>query len=152
MNCNFNLKGNIYAERLISEWITHQKIIIALDFDDTVYPWKLLSDDDKNHLNKLVNLLKFATVIGCYISIWSACDPSRNDEILNYCEELGIKVDSINENPIKLPYGNFKKMYYNILLDDRAGLEESMRILEYACYRVAAHKRNEKNISQNFDV
>lgn len=38
-----------------------------------------------------------------------------------YCFHFGIKVDYINESPIM----NTRKPYYNILLDDRAGLQEA---------------------------
>ena len=44
-----------------------------------------------------------------------------NDHMLGQ----GIVLDSINKNPIPMPYGNHGKIYYNILLDDRAGLGQA---------------------------
>lgn len=40
--------------------------------------------------------------------------------MIEYCKHFGIAVDYINENPEIM---NTRKPYYNILLDDRAGLE-----------------------------
>lgn len=144
-----NWKGDIYAERLVAEWLEHGKIVLAVDFDDTIYGWKFKGFEANVHFKKLMNLILLAQGIGCYISIWSACAPDRYDEIRVYCESNGIRVDSINQNPIDLPYGNNRKMYYNHLLDDRAGLQQAASILEYVCYRV---KSERKQPTQNFDV
>jgi hypothetical protein len=45
-----------------------------------------------------------------------------------YCKHFGINVKYINENKDVFP--GSPKPYYNILLDDRAGLESSIKILE----------------------
>lgn len=42
-----------------------------------------------------------------------------------YCEEIGIKLEYINESPVSLG----AKPYYNLLLDDRAGLGEAIKLL-----------------------
>lgn len=49
-----------------------------------------------------------------------------------YCEHYGIRVDYINESPVM----QTKKPYYNILLDDRAGLDSAYTILEDAVDRI----------------
>ena len=46
----------------------------------------------------------------------------------NKCIEVGINVDCINQSPHYIPFtGN--KIYYNIMLDDRAGLSAAYKIL-----------------------
>ena len=45
------------------------------------------------------------------------------------CCKLGIKTDYINESPIRFDCGGFKP-YFNILLDDRAGLESAYNTLK----------------------
>ena len=45
------------------------------------------------------------------------------------CCRLGIKPDYINESPIRFDCGGFKP-YFNILLDDRAGLESAYNSLK----------------------
>ena len=51
------------------------------------------------------------------------------DFVKKYCNENKIPFDAINENP---PFFKFKsrKIYYNILVDDRAGLREAYDHLE----------------------
>lgn len=133
-----NWKGDWYVERLIREWLLHGKIVVACDFDDTIFPW---GDVDPKLLRRAINIVILAQSVGIYLTIWSACAPARFDEIREWCHRAKIHVDSINENPIPLPYGNHRKMYYNHLLDDRAGLEQALDMLEYACYRVQSDRK-----------
>ena len=128
-------------ERLLSEWKEHGKIIVGCDFDDTLRPWSLAENYD---CDNVISLLKEVKLTGCYLVIFTACKPDRYDEIRNYCKEKGLLIDSINENPIKLPYGNDRKIYANIFLDDRAGLEQSCDILSTTLYRYRGwQKQNE---------
>jgi hypothetical protein len=129
-----------YIDRLYNEWTTHGKIIIGVDFDDTIFPWRAATQED---CDRVITLLKRAKHTGVYITIHTACSRERYEEIQNYCKEKGLTIDSINENPIELPYGNDKKIYANIFLDDRAGLNESLEILETTMYRISADKFKE---------
>lgn len=140
-----NLSGNKYAKRLIDEWRQHGKIIIAVDFDDTISPWKL--EHDVTDCKNVIDTLKVAKEVGAYITVFTACKEDRYPEIEGYCEAVGLNIDSINQNPIELPYGNHAKIYANIFIDDRAGLEEALKILSFAMYTIRGSKGN-----QNFDV
>lgn len=120
---------NKYVKRLYDEWSLHDKIVIGVDFDDTISPWKLA---DQKDCDEVIRQLRFAKSTGAYITIFTACDPDRYDYIKDYCKEKGLEVDSINENPIQLVYGNNKKIYANIFIDDRAGLNEALHILAEA--------------------
>lgn len=133
-----------YIQRLVKEWLEHGKIVIACDFDDTLKSWKL---NDPELYEGVVATIKRACGVGAYLSIWSACAPERFDEIREYCKSLGLYVSSINENPISLPYGNHRKMFANIYLDDRAGLEEALSILERAIDTVVDERKqlNQQN-------
>ncbi len=131
-----------YLERLEEEWKQHGKIIIACDYDDTISPWKLRGYDPK----RTIEVLKQAKVTGAYIVIFTACNPLRYEEIKNHCASIGLEIDSINETPIDLPYGKDKKIYANIFIDDRAGFNESLNILEFAMYRI----RGSRNVG-NYD-
>lgn len=121
-----------YLNRLEREWKQYGKIIIAVDFDDTISPWKLEGFDP----TETIDILKIACEVGAYIAIFSACNPDRYDDIRSYCHEIGLQVDSINKTPIDLPYGKNGKIYANIYVDDRGGINEALRILELAAYRV----------------
>ena len=131
-----------YLERLEEEWRTYGKIIIACDYDDTISPWKMQNRDFK----RVFEVLKVAKETGAFIVIFTACKEDRYPEITNYCLDNGLVIDGINKTPIDLPYGNDKKIYANVFIDDRAGLNESLNILEMAMYRIRGSK-----LSTGFD-
>ena len=134
-------KNNAVLQRLITEWQTHGKIVLAVDFDDTLHPWKF------KELNpNVVPLVKEAQTLGCYTVIWTACDESRYPKIHSVCSSLGIKVDGINVVPLDLPYGKGRKIYYNLLLDDRAGLNEACELLHDAIQVIRTDKHLNKPI------
>lgn len=144
-NYEYNPNMERYIARLVREWKEHKKIILALDFDDTLSPWKF----DDFLYTEVFKLVKEAKELGAYIVIFSACKPERFEYIRTYCREIGgFEVDGINENVIELPYGNDRKIYYNHLLDDRAGLMQAMAILSIAIWRI---KTEGKNGGENSD-
>jgi hydroxymethylpyrimidine pyrophosphatase-like HAD family hydrolase len=116
------------------------KIIIAVDFDDTLYPWGVLGNE--NDRANTIKLVKKATQVGAYIVIFTASDKERYNEIIKYCKALGITIDSINQNPIDLPFGNNGgKIFYNHNLCDRSGLNGSLRILKKALNQYKKYKQ-----------
>jgi hypothetical protein len=125
-------------ERLINEWLEHGKIVLAVDYDDTIFSWK---NRTVKECKNTMDLVKWAQHIGAYIMIHTCSPKDRHEEIKNYCESHGLKVDSINENPIKLPYGNEGKPYYNWQLCDRSGLEHAESVLLEASNAVITEKR-----------
>ena len=129
-----------FLDRLEREWRMHGKIIIACDYDDTISPWKMHNND----FNRVFEVLKNAKQTGAYVVIFTACMPERYEEITNYCLNNNLEIDAINETPIDLPYGNNSKIYANIFIDDRAGLNEALNILEMAMYRIRGSKFHEK--------
>jgi pimeloyl-CoA synthetase len=133
-----------YLDRLEQEWKQHGKIIIACDYDDTISPWKLNSFDPK----RVIEVLKIAKEVGAYLTIFTACSDDRYPEIMGYCSSKGLKIDSINKTPIDLPYGRGGKVYANIFIDDRAGLNEALNILEFAMYKI----RGSRNANYGFDI
>lgn len=138
---------NKYIKRLYEEWTQHGKIIVAVDYDDTIKNWKM---NDFETYDKVLDLVRKVKETGAYIVIFSACEKDRYPEITKFCESHGIQIDSINQNPINLPYGNQNKIYANIFLDDRAGLEESIQILETTMYMIRGDKNTENTMNQKF--
>ena len=57
---------------------------------------------------------------------------AKDDE--KHCEDKKIPISGINTSPIETPYGKNGKVYANIFLDDRAGLNEALNMLEDAMY------------------
>ena len=120
------------AKRLKTEYDKHNRLIIAVDFDDTVYDFHGFGRE----FDAVVDLLKRCKKLGFYVVAFTASDPTRYGFIERHFASVGIELDSINKNPIDLPYGKFGKIYYNILLDDRAGLYQAYTILDIVVSQV----------------
>lgn len=129
---------NKYTKRLVKEWQTHGKIVISVDFDSTLYPYPTIENHED--IERTIKLVQLAYVTGAYIVIFTASPPERHEEIQLYCDKIKVPVNSININPIDLPYGNHGKIYYNINLCDRSGLTEALQILEDAMYIIRGEK------------
>lgn len=106
--------------RLWAEYKKYGSLIVAVDFDDTLYDFHK-AGDSYEQIRQLVRDLK---EIKCYIIIWTG-----NQDIVfvsNFLAENNIPYDSINdEAPIskkllgeKVP----RKVYANVYIDDRGGL------------------------------
>lgn len=84
----------------------------------------------------IINLLKRCKEHNFYIVLFTASDPIRFPFMHEYMNARGVQVDAINENPIPLPFGNHRKIYYNIFLDDRAGLSSATAILAALLHKI----------------
>ena len=125
------LDNSLCVDRLVENWKQHGKIIIAFDCDNTIYDYY-----GKNYTySKVVQLLQECKNMGCILILCTCCDESKFEFMRNKCEKVGISIDYINESPPYIPFtGN--KVYYNILLDDRAGLRSAYEILYKAKERI----------------
>ncbi len=100
------------------------KFIIAVDFDDTVF-------DTHEHdweYNRVLKLLKKWSP-HAYIICWTASKESRYPVIKELFSRNGIELDAINENAPWIE-DRGRKIYANVYLDDRAGLETVCQALE----------------------
>lgn len=121
---------NVY-KRLVSEHKKHAgQLIVALDYDNTIYDYH-----SKGYtFGKLTRLIQDCNKVGYKIVIFSGSAQERHLEIREFCNTIGIKVDGINTNlidwhPDKALNWSTSKIYYNILLDDRAGLKSAYKVL-----------------------
>lgn len=113
-------------ERLIKTYEEFGSLIIAFDFDNTVYDYYKKG----YRYDRVISLLKEAKKIGFTLILFTCCDESKYEEMRNHCKEVGIEPDYINETPKNIPFGTPNKVYYNILLDDRAGLSSAYNQLK----------------------
>lgn len=128
------LDDNMCIDRLVENWKLHNGIIIAFDFDNTVFDYY----DNGYGYDKVIKLLKECKDMGCILILSTCCDESKFKFIKNKCIEVRIQIDYINESPPYIPFtGN--KIYYNIMLDDRAGLSAAYIIL----YKTKERIKNE---------
>jgi hypothetical protein len=111
--------------RLLAEYREHKKLIVAVDFDDTVFDYH----QKGRTYEYIIALLRRCQKHGFWIVLFTACSPDKAESQKAYLAMRGIEVHSVNKNPVDLPFGNDGKIYFNILLDDRAGLGQAAEIL-----------------------
>lgn len=114
---DFYLDSEHSFNRLLEEYKKHGALVVAFDFDDTVYDFHKKGRIYPN----VINLLKELKAINCYLICWTGQEDT--DFVAQYLNTHNIPFDSINENP---PFckSTSRKVYANAYLDDRAGLKQ----------------------------
>ena len=108
--------------RLCAEYYKHKSLIIGVDFDDTIFDFH----NQGYTYDDVVNLLRRAKAIGCYIIIITG---NPNEELItSHCLANNIPYDVVNMNAPFL-VDDARKIYCNIMLDDRAGLSSAFKTL-----------------------
>lgn len=127
-NYLFSTHPSFLLERLIKQYQKNDKLIIAYDFDDTVSPlWCADCGDVQSVLRMCRNTLDAYFI--CYTS------NDNMEKVKNFIEKYDIPCDAINENaPFAPVVGG--KIFYNIFLDDKAGLGEAVNTLKQLLYLV----------------
>ena len=113
------------TESLINDYRKYGKIIIAYDFDDTVFPSK-----PDYHCKNVVKLLQLCTEMICYTA---RSTEKMLDEVRKELKRNRIRFDAINDNiprikqevEITCP----SKVMFGVFLDNRAGLESAYKAL-----------------------
>ena len=115
-------------ERLISQVKNQHQLIVAYDIDDTVRPYHGASC---SQVQSLIRELK--VTLGAYLIVFTSNEDI--DGVKKYLNKNDIPYDAINENA---PFVPFKtgKIFYNVLLDDKAGLGETVNTLKQLLYLV----------------
>ena len=120
------IKTEFGVARLLREYAQHQSLIVAVDFDDTVFDYHKVG----HTYERVWELLKRCQQLGFHLVLFTGTHMDKWQSQIDYMADHGITVaPKVNANPIDLPFGNYGKMYYNILLDDRAGLGQACDIL-----------------------
>lgn len=104
------------VDRLLNEYKVHNKLYVAFDFDNTIFDYHNTGGD----FSGIINLLRECTKLKFVLILFTSNEGDRLDWMKEYCKHFNIAIDYINENPEIM---DTRKPYYNILLDDRAGLE-----------------------------
>ncbi|HDR7922283.1 hypothetical protein [Bacillus paranthracis] len=133
------------TERLIREWKKYGSLVVAYDFDNTVYDYH----KEGHSYECVIQLLREAKKLNAYLMVYTARRDSELFFVKEYLEENNIPFDSINETPDFIPFSDEKKLYYNILLDDRAGLPSAYRcLLNAVTYMDSVQKKRRKVIGK----
>lgn len=123
-------------ERLMDEYDKHGGLVVAYDFDGTVHDFH---KEGHNYI-EIYELLRAAKEIGCYMIVFTAEEDLK--KVKTHLKGNNLPFDAINENP---PFWKSKarKIYYNILLDDRAGLRSAYWQLSSVIENVKHRKQKE---------
>ena len=108
----------------MQEYEQYGSLIIAYDYDNTVYDYHGRGDT----FNDVIDLLKACEVEKFHLTVFTSCNDDRFPEIREYLIKNDIPFNAINETPDFIPFRG-RKVYYNHLLDDRAGLPSAVSIL-----------------------
>lgn len=111
------------VDKLVKQYHQHGSLIIGVDFDYTIYN----PDIDYMHTD-IISFLLEAQQLNCKLCLWTA-NASRIPFILDKCKAEGLVFDHINKSPITIEE-NVIKPHFNILLDDVAGLSQTLEILQ----------------------
>ena len=119
------LDNTFATNRLKDEYKKYGRLVVATDFDDTLFDFHR-----KGHTYEVVlSLLKRCQALGFFVVVFTGSEPEKYPEIREYCKNIGLDIDKINENAFPMPIGNNGKIYFNVLLDDRAGLPSAFQSL-----------------------
>jgi hypothetical protein len=131
--------ANFYTNRLVTEWLKNDKIIIACDLDDTIIPY---NEEIKDNCKIMVDLILECQKEGIIFLINTARSEYQLQKAKEQVEELGIVVHGINKmhEGWDKPYGLNGKLYANIFLDDRGGFWECYWTLSNALTIVKQNK------------
>lgn len=119
-----SIDSNFLLQRLIEQYQKQDKIIIAYDFDDTVSPCYCAN------CTEVQSVLRMSKEnLNAYFIVYT----SNNNHIgiKKFLDFHGLPYDAINQNAPFVPFNNPEdKLFYNIFLDDKAGLGEAVRTLK----------------------
>lgn len=108
--------------RLVNEYEKYESLFVAFDFDNTVFDYHNTGDT----YPALEKILRDCKNVGFKLILFTANETEEQlKDRIDYCVKRGYSPDYVNESPIM----NSKKPYFNILLDDRSGLESSYQTL-----------------------
>lgn len=111
-----------FYERLQKDYQQHKSIFVAYDYDNTVFDYH----NQGINYEKIIKLLRVCKSLGFTLILFTGNEGEQLNIIKSDLIKRRIPYDLINENPLM----NTRKPYYNILLDDRAGLKEAYNNLK----------------------
>ena len=110
------------VDKLYEIYKKHGSLYIGVDFDDTIRDF-----DNGEIIRPVVEILKQATSLGMKICLYTCREGADLAFAEDFCKKIGLKIDYVNYSPLS---PGLRKPLFNILLDDKAGLVSSVRVLE----------------------
>lgn len=115
---HYFLNEENFYQRLEGYYEKYGQIILAYDFDDTVYDCRHLGRDYTELMNLIRRMDKYA-----YLIVFTSRPKNEYQMVKDFLNENNIPFDAINEDAPQTPEERrCRKVYYHVLLDDKAGL------------------------------
>lgn len=123
-----DLYTNYYAchDRLMHVLEKFGKLIVALDYDDTINDFR----HDGNYYDGMISVLK-QLHDHIRIVVWTNSPESRFPEIEERMKNIGLDFEGINADLVPGMVG--RKIYANLYVDDHGGLPSEYRMLCNLC-------------------
>ena len=106
-----------FYERLKKDYLEHKSLFVAYDYDNTVFDYH----NQGINYEKIIKLLRVCKSLNFILILFTGNEGEQLEIIKKDLIKRNIPYHLINENPLM----KTRKPYYNILLDDRAGLKEA---------------------------
>lgn len=116
-------ENGVCFERLLREYKEHGKLIIAFDFDNTVFDYH----GSGLELSRAIRAIKMANRLGHEVFCFTA--NNDHDFVTQFCDANMGFVPAINKSSLDCLFES-RKPFYSLLLDDRAGLGSAVNLLE----------------------
>lgn len=115
-------------DRLIDAHTKYGSIIIAVDYDDTIFDYTA-PNNTGDYVFNLV--LKCKQLAKSRVILFTCREGLALDAAISSAKGKGLTFDAVNENLPEVVLGYVtRKPFYNVLLDDRSGLKETCEVLE----------------------
>jgi hypothetical protein len=130
---NYIDNNSLLITKLENQLFKHGKLIIGLDFDSTLYDY---DPDNSVDTSKIVKLAQQCAELGFDICLWTIVNNKGLDidEKVAWCTNKGITISHVNASPMDNDprFKGNRKPYFNVLLDDNAGLDSAYHALKYS--------------------
>lgn len=114
-------------DRLLSEWEKYGYLIVAVDFDETLY------SENGDH-SQMIELIQACYKMGCKVVIFTCRTEDEYPFVKEALRQLNVPYDYINENIPELTIDTSRKIFYSIFFDDRCGLGAAYEIMVNTLY------------------
>lgn len=122
---SFEVGGAFPKRRLLRDYQTHGSLIVAVDFDNTIYDFHSQGLD----MSRAISCVKRCIDAGFSVFVFTA----NSDEAFVrkvWFDMFAKDGVAINVSPLDHQFES-RKPYYSILLDDRAGLDSALSQVEF---------------------
>jgi hypothetical protein len=140
------LDDKLATFRLVQDYHRHGGIVIAYDYDNTVYDYHRRGFK----FNAVIELLRECKPYASFI-VYTHSNDDRHPDIIDYLQSHDIPFNTINKGIVWANGKEEGKLFYSHFLDDRAGLSSAYRILKTAIEIIKSGVQDVSEIKEMID-